>query len=284
MRIPKYWARGEYTLPDSAGKSSSFTCWRWSDISVEDASHLANAKAKEIATKFQNRQQLDRYSYARNPLREEVVQSIKGATGNELGVVTRNLYGALVLNAANAMFIDIDFPQKDTEESVIGGIGKLLGNKAPPQEQVYIQNIEQWMQKYPEWGMRIYRTFGGLRCLITNEIFDPTQESSLDILRRLGSDPLYIKLCRQQESFRARLTPKPWRCNAPRPPSRYPWESPVTEQRYREWEKAYDRATSGYTACRLIKEIGKTETRPDISAILSIHDDLACSPSNDNLA
>lgn len=282
MRIPKYWARGDYSLRD--GNASTFTCWRWSDISAEDASQIAHAKAKEIALKFQNRQQLDRYSYGRNPLREEVVQSIKNGDGKELGVVTRNLYGALVLNAPNAMFIDIDFPDKGATAGVMGGLGKLLGSKTPSLEQTYVQNIEQWMQKYPEWGMRVYRTFGGLRCLVTNVVFDPTQEASLEILRGLGSDSLYVKLCRQQESFRARLTPKPWRCNAPRPPSRYPWENPDKEENYREWEKSYERAASRFTVCRLVKEIGKVETHPDISPILSAHDEMACSPANDDLA
>ncbi|MDE3087815.1 MAG: hypothetical protein KGJ80_00310 [Chloroflexota bacterium] len=245
---------------------------------------MANDKAREIALKFQSRQQLNRYEYGRNPLREEVVQSIKNSSGSEIGVVTRNLYGALVLNASNAMFIDIDFPDKGESGSLAGAMGKLLGNKAPSPEQVYVQNIEQWSQRNPQWGLRVYRTFGGLRCLITNEVFDPTRESSLDILRGLGSDALYIKLCRAQESFRARLTPKPWRCGAVTPPSRYPWENPRQEQNYREWEQRYQRAASKYTVCRLVKELGSAETHPDVAPILSAHDEMACTAGNLGLA
>jgi len=35
-------------------------------------------------------------------------------------------------------------------------------------------------------------------------------------MRFLRSDPEYVKLCRIQECYRARLTPKPWRwCDEP---------------------------------------------------------------------
>ncbi|MBI5301426.1 MAG: hypothetical protein HY868_04755 [Chloroflexi bacterium] len=267
MKIPKYWAQGKYSLDTN----ESFTAWRWSDTSYEQAQQLANDKAREIALKFQNGQQLDRYSYGRNPLREEIVQSIKNANGNEIGIVTRNLYGALVLNAAQAMFIDIDFSDKESRA-------------VSASERVYLQTIEQWAQAHRDWTLRVYRTFGGMRCLITNEIFDPTQESSLAVLRGLKSDPLYVTLCRQQESFRARLTPKPWRCGANQPPSRYPWENVRQERNYREWEQAYQRAASRFITCRLLKQIGDATTHPNVAPILSTHDEMACSTNNLNLA
>ena len=99
MNIPKYWAKGEY----ASGGNRPFIAWQWSDTSFEQAQQLANDKAREIAIKFQNRQQLDRYSYGRNPLREEIVQSIKSARGNEIGVITRNLYGALVFTSGSQL-------------------------------------------------------------------------------------------------------------------------------------------------------------------------------------
>lgn len=275
MRIPKYWARGVYMLADKRGKKTEFSCWRWSDSSVAEAKQLADSKAKDIALTFQGGQQLDRYEYGRNPLREEIVQAVKGASGREVGMVTRNGYGALVLNAANAMFIDIDFAEDDSGQTLAGAVGKLFGGKAQSTEESRVQDIERWFGGHPDWGVRIYRTFGGLRCLITNELFDPTQAASEEVLQSLQSDPLYIMLCRTQESFRARLTPKPWRCGAARPPLRYPFESPSAESRYRAWEAEYKEVTSQYSACRLIKQIGNAQTHPDIAPILSVHDQLA---------
>jgi len=286
MRIPKYWAKSFNTIENSSGDIRRFVMWRWSDTSVSEAQQSAADALQQTILRFQSDQQLNRYSYGRNPLREEIVQSIKNANGNEIGIVTRNVYGALVLNAAQAMFIDIDFPEKTAQEILAGGLGKLFGKKpaAPPPEQIYLQNIEQWSQRNPSLGLRVYRTFGGLRCLITNEVFDPTQSSSLDLMRSLQSDQLYVTLCKQQESFRARLTPKPWRCGANEPPSRYPWDDIQQEQRYRQWEQSYSRVTANYTTCRLVKEFGPAETHPDVSLILSAHDDMACAPGNLNLA
>jgi hypothetical protein len=276
MKFPKYWAKGKYELDPG----HPFIAWHWSDASLAEAQQLADARAKELADRFQNGRQLDRYSYGIRPLREEVVQSIQNANGKEIGVVTRNGYGALVLNAASAMFIDIDFP----EEGLGDALGKLFGRQPTSPESSHLQTIERWARGYPDLSMRVYRTFGGLRCLITNELFDPTQESSLALMRALKSDPLYVTLCKQQESFRARLTPKPWRCDTTRPPSGYPWDNASQEQVYRRWEQTYQRASARFTTCRLVKEIGKVRLHPDITPILNLHDESACSKKNLNLA
>lgn len=286
MRIPKYWAKSSGTAENPKGDHRRFVLWRWSDNSVSEAQQSAADALQQTIFRFQSAQNLDRYSYGRNPLREEIIQSIKNADGNEIGIVTRNRYGARVLNSARAMFIDIDFPEKRAGEILAGGIGKLFGKKpaAPTPEQIYLQNIEQWSQRNPMLGLRVYRTYGGLRCLITNEVFDPTQSASLDLMQSFQSDPLYVTLCKQQESFRARLTPKPWRCGAVEPPSGYPWDNIQQEQRYRQWEQTYHRAIANYTTCRLVKEFGPAETHPDVSPILATHDDMACASGNLKLA
>jgi len=277
MRIPKYWAKGKY--PTDAPRP--FIAWQWSDTSLQQAQQLADVKAQDIARRFHNGIRLDRYTYDRNPIREEIVRGINNANGNEIGIITRNTYGALVLNAVNAMFIDIDFPDKN---ALASGIGKLFGSKTPSPDLAYLQKIEQWSQRNPGLGLRVYRTFGGLRCLVTNEIFDPTRDASLALLRQLESDPLYITLCKQQASFRARLTPKPWRCDWRNPPSRFPWDNPRQEQVYRQWENAYNQKSARYTTCRLVKELGRAETHPDVAPILQLHDEMACAVDHRNLA
>jgi hypothetical protein len=285
MRIPKHWAKSASTIEKSGGDIRRFVMWRWSDTSVSEAQQAAADALQQTILRFQNDQQLGRYSYGRNPLREEIIQSIKNADGNEIGIITRNGYGALVLNSAQAMFIDIDFPEKSAQEILAGGIGKLFGKKpVPSPELTYLQNIEQWSKRNPSLGLRIYRTFGGLRCLITNEVFDPTQPSSLDLMRGFQSDPLYLTLCKQQESFRARLTPKPWRCGADQPPSRYPWGDIQQEQRYRQWENTYNQKSALFTTCRLVKELGPAETHPDVEPILRLHDERSCAVDSRNLA
>ena len=250
----------------------------------EQAREHAQARAKEIARKFLSHERLDRYSYGERPLREEFIEVIRNRDHEEVGVVTRNAYGALVLNAARAMFIDIDLPKEAILKSLLTRMRKGLGMTALSQEERHSQRIDRWARENPTWGMRVYRTFGGFRCLVTDRVLDPAKESTLEILRSLESDPLYIRLCQKQECFRARLTPKPWRCEMEKPPSRYPWETPEAESKYRQWESRYQRAASRYTTCKLVREIGTSRIHPDVQLILSLHDRLACQGTDRRLA
>ncbi len=220
MRIPKYWAHGVQSVSDFAGQSHTFGCWQSSDVSVADAQQKADARARQLAEKLAAHEQLDRYAYGDRAMREEIRQVITGPAGRELAVMTRNAYGALVLNAAQAMFIDIDFPDKGLGGAAPGPVRRLFGGAPPNPEEAPLRQISAWAAQRPDLGMRVYRTFGGLRCLIINVPFDPAQADAQAILRDLKSDPLYIRLCRAQECFRARLTPKPWRCGIRQSPPR----------------------------------------------------------------
>ncbi len=270
MRIPKYWARETKSARNPRGKWMKLVVWQWSDQSVADAQQQALARVNQLFARVQNGERLNRYSYGLRPLRE----AITADRGKEVGVITRNAYGAAVLNAANAMFVDIDF-KDEGKFSLSAQLQKLRGSAGPSQEQLALAKLEQWAARNVGLGLRVYRTAAGLRGLITNELFDPTQESALGILRELESDRLYIRLCREQGCFRARLTAKPWRCGVPNPPSKYPWENVDVELRYRTWEEKYKATASRYAACRLLKQIGNPEVHPDIAPVLAIHDQRA---------
>ena len=92
------------------------------------------------------------------------------------------------------------------------------------------------------------------------------------MLRAFESDPLYVRLCQAQDCFRARLTPKPWRCNMDTLSSRYPWENNDHEIQYRLWERRYEEASKKYAVCRLVKQLGPPEVHPDVAPILTFHD------------
>ena len=293
MKIPKYWSQASQSVQDAEGKRLRLSSWRWSDSSTDEANQLAVARVKELADRVQRGEELNRYSYGERPLREETIQAIAGdqsnpgtlPSGSELGVITRNAYGALVLNATQAMFIDIDFEPEGAAASLSAQLRKWSGKAAvPSQEERAVANIRQWADKNPGVGIRVYRTLGGVRGLITNELFDPAKEQTLEILRALNSDPLYTRLCRDQECFRARLSAKPWRCGIGKPPSRFPWEDARSELEYRSWEEKYKAASSNYAVCRLLAEIGGTDVHPDIQPILSVHDQWCCSDRNLQLA
>ncbi len=284
MKIPKYWAKGEQPVQSPDGRNWHLVCWQWSDDSIGEAQQRAGSRIAEVAQNLQLRPFLDRYSYGDRPLREEIIQSVTDSAGREVGVVTRNAYGALVLNAANAMFIDIDFPDGQ-DPSAGGGVRRLFGAaKTPSLEERYTQQVVDWAAQRPELSLRIYRTFGGLRCLVTSQVFDPTQSESSAILGSLNSDPLYVRLCQVQECYRARLTAKPWRCGAGLPPSRYPWDNAAAEMRYRQWQRGYEGMAGTHAACRLIRQVGTGEVHPDIAPVLALHDQIACGAPNRALA
>jgi hypothetical protein len=246
MHFPKFWAKGSHDMA---------TVWRWSDVSLEDARQQADARARELAKLFTEQgRPFDRYSYGSRPLREEIVDTRDGA------VISRNLYGALVLNAERAMFVDIDFGDDPT----------------PEHEQRALADARAWAQRH-SLAMRVYRTFAGLRYLVTSATFDPKAPGTTQLLQDAGSDPLYVKLCAAQSSFRARLTPKPWRVGLRPPHERFPFESEDNEANFRTWQAGYERASARYAACKVMDEIANSPAHADVAPILELHDRMACS-------
>jgi hypothetical protein len=280
VKIPKYWAKSVQSAQQPGGGGYRLAVWQWSDVSLADAQQKAADKARELARRVQAGERLNRYAYDQRPLREEALRGLT-ARGQEVGLVTRNKYGAQVLNATQAMFIDIDLPDDGGSRS--GPVGRLLGGQADPAAP-YVTRVESWARQHPELGLRVYRTFGGLRVLVTNQVFDPTRQDSLEILRALGSDPLYVKLCQAQGCFRARLTPKPWRCGLRVPPSQYPFENAAAEARYRQWEQQYLQSSAPYAVCRLVKTLGPAETHPDLVPVVALHDEATRVPEQRPLA
>lgn len=273
MNIPKYWAKSAQSVTAPDGRKYALSRWQWSDISTRDAHQRAKARIAELVQKVMASETLNRYAYGERPLREERLQAVTNRRGKEVAIITRNAYGALILNTEDAMFVDIDF---DSDQRIDFGsaLNNLFGREQENPEDEPLQNIQAWWERHPEISIRVYRTYAGLRCLVTSHVFDPTQSSAYKILTELDSDPLYVRLCRMQNCFRARLTPKPWRCNVVKPPSRYPWSDAASEMRYRQWEKRYDGITSTYATCRLIKEFGSGECHPDVEPVQKFHDRL----------
>ena len=199
MKIPKFWSKGSAEGRTRDGRDASFSCWRPSDISEADAHESARSAAKRILDALLAGRKLDRYAYGCVPLREEVVNKVEDKQGNIVAVVTRNLYGSLVLNAERVMFVDIDFPPVYTAEATKHFFARLFGRaKKTPEaerEERGRASVEQCAAADPSWSLRLYRTFAGLRAIATHDVFDPKSGAALDILRQMGSDPLYIRLC-----------------------------------------------------------------------------------------
>lgn len=177
------------------------------------------------------------------PLFETLDSSeLDGASAN----VTVNSYGALVINANRALFVDVD-TEAGTEELAAQCLAELVGRQ-------------------PELGFRVYRTRAGWRYLCTTQTFDPAANSTQLLLEVLQSDPKYRLLCRIQNCFRARLTPKPWRAgyNA----ISYSKERGMPQKAL----ERYLKKTEGFASAQFVSTVGSEACLPELGAVRDYHD------------
>jgi len=277
MKLYEYWAKATAEEHDQDGEAVAASCWRWSDASLDDARRSAQAAAQEAVLRRMSGRELDRYGYGLRPLREEIVHAERNARGEIDFAVTRNAYGVLVLNAARAMFIDLDFAPVTSGERWRHFFSRLFGGKRPSpeaQREADMQSrLEEFSRSRPDWSLRVYRTFAGVRLLVTHQLFDPTADSTQALLESLGSDPLYVRLCRQQECFRARLTPKPWRCDHFANYVNWPHEADEQRQQFDQWLAAYNKKRTAYATCRLVATLGGEAIHPAIKPVVALHDE-----------
>ncbi len=275
MNIPPYWARAQYKGKDHDGHSQVFDASAWSFTSMQEARDAAAARAKQIFERFTGGDELKRYEYHDRPIREEILKQI-GSDDPPAALVTRNRYGALVLNCRNVMFVDVDFDRPPPAGIVAGVLASFSRKRRAERERAIREaqtaKIYAWAEQNPGRGFRLYRTREGLRLLFTDRLYEPLSDETAATLADLDADPLYVKLTRKQECFRARLTSKPWRCGAARPPVSYPWENTQAEARYRKWEAQYTQRDARFRVCEFVKAFGPAGRDETIRRIVEAHD------------
>ncbi len=276
MKFPAYWSRATAQETDADGKPVAFSCWRSSDESADDAHSKALAVAKRVLKQLLDGRPPERYAYGQVPMREEVMQQFTNDRGELIAAVTTNAYGSLVLNTAGVMFIDIDFPPIGPGEQLRYFFARWFTRTAQSpearRETDVVHGFERFLRDHPAWSARLYRTCAGMRVLVTHDLFDPADDSTRAILETVGADPMYMRLCRGQRSFRARLTPKPWRCGHTKNAVRWPYESETAEQAYEAWRAKYIEAQSSYATCRLVQTLGNGAVHPDAQQVVAVHD------------
>lgn len=285
MKIPRYWAKENAS--DANGGGESFWAWGWSFENVAAAKDLALARAWKFRDAFTQGQRLDNYDYPESPLREEIIESV-GPEGAESILITRNRYGALILNCRDICFADVDFDQPLSP----GFLDSLLllfsaarrEERARAAEAEALGQVREWHRKNSGSAVRIYRTAAGFRLLFTDRTYSPTAPETDTLFDALGTDPLYRRLTTKQECFRARLTPKPWRCGLTAPPNRYPWEEEGAEDRYRAWVQTYEAETKRYAVCRLVEVLGSDRIEEPMASVVALHDEYTASDRDAELA
>lgn len=149
------------------------------------------------------------------------------------------------------------------------------------------RKIAAFVAARPEWRAHLYRTPAGLRLLATHRRFDPRSPEVQACFEALDVDPAYARMCRNQNCFRARVSPKPWRIGLSRirPPRSAAWRPEFAEQPQRQaWIEAYDRRAAGHAACRHLGTLGQGAPDPQAEAVRSLHDTLCQADSGKPIA
>lgn len=266
MLIPRHWARTDGAATDPKGKQYRFQLWGWSQESVGDALTMAKDRLSDVVSRIAGGEPAGGYLYGKQPLREEIIRSLGDPDSRSEAIVTRNRYGALVLNTAQVPFIDVDAPR-------VGTVARLMGRfKRGSQPDPTLERIREACQRSVRHVFRIYRTKAGYRVLATDLFLDPRAQTTQEFLAGFAADPFFIKLCGLQGSFRARLTPKPWRCGCSLPPGRYPREDERLQSRFDAWLADYEAASTGFASCRYVESIGSGRPSYRTRAIVEEHD------------
>jgi hypothetical protein len=117
----------------------------------------------------------------------------------------------------------------------------------------------------------VYRTAGGYRAIAVNQAFDPASPAAAEVFEHTAADTAFAHLCRVQRSFRARLTPKPWRMKMVRPPGRYPRDAQMSEQ-HDAWLELYHRTSARFASCAYLETIGKKLPLSEFEPLIALHD------------
>lgn len=280
MKIAKYWEKTEGSALNREGRMYRTTCWGGSSESAEQALKLARAKLRHWARLVQEQPDpFDTYGYESGEIREELVEEITGSDGALIGAITRNGYGALVLNTPRLLIADVD----TQPAGLVDRLKARFASGTTPKAR-RVAEIQSFHAHHPELGLSVFETHAGLRVFLTNQRHDPEAHASRQLMIALGADPLYQRLCQTQHCYRARLSPKPWRCGTTRPPNRYPREPGDAEQAYTRWLAGYSHQSATYAVCRPLLTLGPTQQDEDTARLMALHQAMTVRPGDLPLA
>jgi hypothetical protein len=269
MNFPRFWARAN---------RDGFVAWGWSNESLDAAKALGMEVARRIADRIQrgDRKHIARYTYGDRPLREEIIREFCDNGGTPRALITRNAYGCLVLNTAKLLFVDVDLGEPPERGGVLNrwlGSEKRVAEHSAKQ-QVVMDRAIAWARNNPGWCWRIYETRAGIRLAASHRGFDPVDPICTSVFEWMNADPLYRRLCANQKCFRARLTPKPWRCGHAPPRERWPFLDNRRAQQFEKWQEDYILSARDYSTCRLMHQTD-SNVAFELSDLIAVHDELA---------
>ena len=149
--------------------------------------------------------------------------------------------------------------------------------------QKLLKPVWEYVDQHADWQMRFYLTAGGMRAIAVHAPFRANDESVQKLMTDFRCDPDYIRFCRYQQCFRARVTPKGWRCGfryskvAPKFRFRYPWPNDDKEMAklYEKGIALYEMKTRQYAVCRYLGSVGTGKADPVLLKLVELHDETA---------
>lgn len=159
------------------------------------------------------------------------------------------------------MFIDVDKVKPGFFERLFKGTNSSKAHT--------FSYIKKKARNYPNYGFIIYETHQGYRVAVIGTQFQARNRQAQKIMRDLGADSLYRTLCKRQNYYRARLTPKPYRIKQSKIRVKFPNRDEAQEAMQQDWVKAYNEKSVNYAVCKIADKIGNTRINP----ILEYHDE-----------
>lgn len=308
MRVPRYWTRVVVPCPkellelDSRilrkrfGNGGTLKIRGWSDISLEDARRNAEERALRVFQALQDdNRETDSYAYGDRPLAEAQLSDSDLSAAPGEAIVTRNRYGALILNTAHLFIADIDttattsskvnlgkkrelnpthYHPKSEEKKMSWNPWNLFGpSKGPLESHQSVRTRVESVAQNHRFSYRLYQTAGGYRLLITSSLFNPKDARTREIFSELGADEKYIRLTALQECFRARLTPKPWRIKITMPQVVFPFLTEAEQRSIAQWVERYSEGCQKYATATLISASTKSGELQQLLPIIKYHDE-----------
>jgi hypothetical protein len=269
MHIPPVWvnAKSDGRTPD--GRRLPVSVWGWGNDHGSARKEAESRLQRLLARIGRGDPFPDRYGYGSRPLREEILEIFESEIpGQPEAILTRNSYGAKVVNTARLLFLDIDLEPTPFLE----GILRRFRPGRDTAEERALTRLRGVLQSSGRTTFRVYRTASGFRVMAIDREFDPVGADAQQLMKATGTDPAFTRLCMAQRSFRARLTPKPWRCNVPLPPGEHPRLDDEARRRFASWITEYEKASTGYATCRYLETIGTGRPGGLKSRLLELHD------------
>lgn len=281
--LPQYWVSEQSAAKAPDGRKVWLSSRGWSHTSFAQATEVAQQRLRQLIERFGKGIAGPREEYyPRIALREQLLhQMYDGET--LIAEVSRNRYGTDVLNTDVILIADVDFPLAAPPSAAAGQgkrsiLSRLLGRSAaaPPMENSQAEaaalgTATAFAGNNADLGTHVYRTLAGLRIIVTGSGALPTSERALQIMSSLDTDPLYVTLCATHATYRARLTPKPWRAGHSALSAPWPPRGDFDTEHTSRWLIAYERKSAGYATCKRIASFGAPST-PVERRVMDLHD------------